>query len=114
MENKRIIQERNIGLAFFLSIITFGIYYLIWLYKTKEDINALGGNIPTFVLKFIPIVNLYFNYRYANDFVEQVLSEKKPAYKLLYFLCMTFFGFITLIFIQQELNTIAQQYTKSE
>ncbi|MCR4323931.1 MAG: DUF4234 domain-containing protein [Nanoarchaeota archaeon] len=56
---KRVIKRRNIVLIYIFSIITFGIYGIYWIVSTKNDINSLGGEIPTGWLLIIPIANLY-------------------------------------------------------
>ena len=58
------IKKRSVALVLILSIVTFGIYAIYWLYATKEEMNDLGAEIPTFILAFIPILNFYFTWKY--------------------------------------------------
>ena len=53
------IKKRNILLVYLFSFITFGIYAIYWLVKTKEEIKGLGAEIPTGWLIILPIGNLY-------------------------------------------------------
>ena len=62
------ITQRNPVLVIVLSFVTFGIYAIYWVVKTKGEINSLGAKIPTAWLMIIPIANLYFFYKYAEGF----------------------------------------------
>ncbi len=53
-------QQRSPFLVFLLSLITFGIYGIVWYVKTKNEMNARGAQIPTAWLLIIPIVNIYW------------------------------------------------------
>ena len=74
------IQQRNLLTMAFLLLITLGFYFFYWLYKTKEEINDLGGTIPTLWFVIIPFINIYFFYRYAQDFHKIYTSKRRyPA-----------------------------------
>lgn len=40
-------QQRDPLKVFFLSLITVGIYAIVWYVKTKDEMNARGAQIPT-------------------------------------------------------------------
>jgi len=40
-------EHRSPIMVFFVSLITFGIYGLVWYVKTKNEMNAKGAQIPT-------------------------------------------------------------------
>jgi len=42
-----------------LSLLTLGIYVLVWFVKTKREMNTKGAEIPTAWLIIIPIINIY-------------------------------------------------------
>ncbi|MFZ1987644.1 MAG: DUF4234 domain-containing protein [Minisyncoccia bacterium] len=84
-----------------LSIITFGIYALYWVVKTKGEINALGAHIPTAWLIIIPIVNIYFAYKYAEGFSLYVKKDNLPV---LWFLLIIVIIPVAMILVQIELN----------
>jgi heme/copper-type cytochrome/quinol oxidase subunit 4 len=63
------LQERNILLVYILSFVTVGIYFIYWLYKTKNELKELGANIPSFILFFIPIANIYWLYKYTEGWL---------------------------------------------
>ncbi len=52
-------KNRSPIAVFLLPMFTFGIYGLVWLVKTKNEMNSLGAKIPTAWLLIIPFVNLY-------------------------------------------------------
>ena len=99
------IQERNIVVVYILSIITFGIYAIYWMVKTKGEINSLGGEIPTAWLIIIPIANLFWMYKYCEGFAVHV---KKDNNTILWFILYWFVGFIMPAIVQSELNKIAK------
>ena len=84
-----------------LSIFTFGIYAIYWAVQTKEEINSLGAKIPTAWLILIPIVNIYFFYRYAEDFTTFVKKDNNP---ISWFLLFIIIAPVAMILIQIELN----------
>jgi hypothetical protein len=49
-------QKREIWKVIVYGIITFGIYDLVWLYKTRNELVAKGGKVPSFWLLFYPLI----------------------------------------------------------
>lgn len=101
-----VIQKRNIVVVYLLMIITFGIYALYWLVKTKGEINSMGGSIPTAWLIIVPIANLWWVWRYCEDFGAFV---KKDNNGILWFVLYVLVGFIMPAIVQSELNKYAEQ-----
>ncbi|MDR3646761.1 MAG: DUF4234 domain-containing protein [Candidatus Babeliales bacterium] len=62
------IKHRSILEIAILTVITFGIYPFVWLFKTRNEINSLGADIPTAWLIFVPFGNIYFYYKYCEGF----------------------------------------------
>jgi hypothetical protein len=100
------IQKRDIVVVYLLSIITFGIYGIYWEVKTKEEINSLGGDIPTAWLLIIPIANIYWLYKYADAFSRLV---KKDNNGILWFIVFWMIGVIMPAVVQSDLNKIAEK-----
>jgi hypothetical protein len=98
-----IIQRRDVILVYVFSIITFGIYYIYWLVKTKGEMNSLGAQIPTAWLLIVPIANIYWFYKYAEGFSLQV---KKDNNAVLWFILFWLVSIITPAIVQSELNKI--------
>jgi len=87
-----------------LSIVTLGIYYLVWYVSTKNEMNAKGANIPTAWLLIIPIANIFWMWEFSKG-VEIVTSKAMgagSAFALLFFL-----GSIGGAIVQSNLNKVA-------
>ena len=104
------LKERNILLVYILGFVTLGIYFLYWMYKTKNELNELGANIPSFILYFIPIVNIYWLYRYTEGWA--YVTKKDNA--VIYFILFLLVGIIMPYLVQRDLNEIARNYGKQQ
>ena len=98
------IKHRNPIAVIVFSIITFGIYALYWIVKTKGEINSLGAQIPTAFLVIIPIANIYFWYKYTEGFS---VYAKKDNNTILWFLLFIVIATVGMILVQMELNKLA-------
>jgi len=103
-------KERNILLVYILGFITLGIYLIYWLYETEKELNELGANIPSFILSFIPIVNIYWLYRYTKGWTQ--VTRKNDA--ILYFIVFYFLGIVMPYLVQKSLNEIARNYGRQQ
>ena len=64
-------QRREILAVFFLTIITFGIYWLVWYYKVNAETRRHSQNVDVapglaVICLFIPLVNLVSLYNTAD------------------------------------------------
>lgn len=57
-------KRRSLAAVIILPFITLGIYALYWLVKTKGELNAKGAQIPTAWLIIIPLVNIWWMWKY--------------------------------------------------
>lgn len=103
------IQKRDIVVVYLLTFITFGIYGIYWEVKTKEEINSLGGDIPTAWLLIIPIANIYWLYKYADAYSKFV---KKDNNGVLWFIVFWLIAIIMPAIVQSDLNKIAEKKNK--
>ncbi len=101
------VEKRSLVAMFFLSIFTFGIYYLYWTVKTKNELNGMGGRIPTAFLLIIPVANFYFWYKYAQAYTTYIKKGSEP---LLYLLVIALVGWIGMFIIQDGLNEYAETH----
>jgi hypothetical protein len=97
-------EKQDMMLLFLLILCTLGIYYFFWLYNTKEDINAVGGKVPTFWLYIIPFLNIYFLYCFAYEFVKIIKKDECHTCSILYFLIALFVPFIFPFVVQYQIN----------
>jgi hypothetical protein len=66
-QNAALTEQKSIGLCIFLSILTFGIYYIIWLAGMCKKIKLMNGEEPSvagevILCLIIPFYSLYWLY----------------------------------------------------
>lgn len=99
-------KQRNPGLVLMLSMFTFGIYALVWLVKSKEEMNTLGAQIPTAWLMLIPVVGgPLFLWKFSKG-VEQVTGGSMGAG--LTFALFLFLGPVGFVLTQINFNKLGQ------
>lgn len=97
-------KNRNPIVVAILCCIPCTFYALIWLVKTKREMVSQGADIPTSWLLIIPIVNLFWGWKWAQG-VEKVTNGAwgaVPAF-LLCFLFIPVGAFLT----QTQFNKLA-------
>ncbi|MBU5678297.1 MAG: DUF4234 domain-containing protein [Candidatus Aenigmatarchaeota archaeon] len=99
------IEKRNIVLIYLLGIVTLGIYFIYWLWKTKNELNELGAEIPTAWLIIIPFANIYWLYKYSEGFAKVTKKESH----LIWFIVFLLVGIVMPAIVQSELNKIAKR-----
>jgi len=97
-------KKRGVVSVLILFCITFGIYPLIYFYKTKEEMNTLGAGIPSYILIFIPFVNIYWMWKWCCG-VEKVTNNTiSGALAFVLLLCLSIIG---VAIVQSKLNAVA-------
>jgi len=99
-------KRRSPILVLVLSIITFGIYALVWYVITKGEMNRRGARIPTALLIIVPLVNIYWLWKFCEG-VGHVTKERMSgpvAFILLFFLSV-----IGMAIIQNSLNNVPRK-----
>lgn len=97
-------QKRELIPIVLLSIFTFGIYLFYWVYKTRQELNKMGGDVPHPILVLIPFLNFYFWYKYAQAYSAIVKHNSKDTDVLLYFVIGAFLPIIAVIVFQDGYN----------
>jgi hypothetical protein len=87
-----------------LTLITCGIYGIVWYVQTKEEMNRLGAAIPTAWLLIIPLVNFYWIWKYAEG-VQLVTKGAQSAVTI--FLLLLVCGIVGMPVTQSAFNSIA-------
>ena len=87
-----------------LTIVTLGIYYLVWYVSTKNEMNAKGANIPTAWLLIIPIANFFWIWEFSKG-VEVVTNKAMGAGTA--FVLLLLLGTIGGAIVQSNLNKVA-------
>ena len=97
-------KKRSPAVVLILMCVTFGIYAMIYFYKTKEEMNTLGAGIPSYILIFIPIANIYWIWKWCAG-VEKVTNKAMSAgLAFVLLLCLSVIG---VAVVQSKLNTVA-------
>lgn len=99
-------QNRSIGKVIALSLITFGIYSIYLLVKTKGEMNRLGANIPTAWLIIVPFVNYWWYWKYSEG-VEQVTNKEIST--VLSFILLILLSGVGQIILQVSFNKVGVQ-----
>ncbi|MDI6740368.1 MAG: DUF4234 domain-containing protein [Candidatus Edwardsbacteria bacterium] len=94
-------KKRNPIAVLLLPLITFGIYAIVWYVKTKTEMVAKGAVIPTAWLLIIPLVNIWWMWKYSEG-VEKVTGAKLSG--VLAFILLFFLGCIGAAIIQDSFN----------
>lgn len=89
-----------------VSTITFGIYGLIWLYKTSEEMKQRGVELPSFIMAFIPILNILYIWKYYQG-VEKLSNGEHTATMLFVFSLLGPLGLISFWQTQTTFNKVA-------
>lgn len=92
-----------------LSLITFSIYGFFWMVFRKREMNNQGANIPTGWLLFVPIVNLWWMWKWSGG-VEHVTRGKMS--QVIAFIVLWLLGGLLGIgyaILQAEFNKLADQ-----
>jgi len=109
-----IYSENNIAINIILSIITFGIYFIIWLYRLEVKIRELNNDKrdltgTVLCLIFVPFYKIYWFYNREQLFVRTLhkKGQTKEDNSLVYLLLSIFgFGLIAAALMQNDFNRL--------
>jgi len=97
-------KKRNPAAVFFLSLITLGIYGIVWSVKTKNEMNRIGATIPSAWLMIIPFVSIYWTWKYCEG-VEKVTGNKLS--QVMSFVLLFLLSIIGMAIVQSEFNKLS-------
>lgn len=97
--------NRSPIMVILLSILTLGIYVIIWLVKTKREMVALGAEIPTSWLLIVPIANLIYLYKYFMG-VEFVTKGEKQG-MMLFLIWILGLAPVSMYIAQEAFNKVS-------
>jgi len=97
-------QQRSFVAVLLLGFVTFGIYAIYWLVKTKEEMVSKGADIPTAWLIIIPIANLWWMWKYSEG-VEKVTNGGMSG--AVAFLLLFVLGPIGMAILQSSFNKVS-------
>lgn len=94
--------KRSVAMVVVLSIITLGIYAIIWMVKTKNEMNrAFNAQIPTAWLMIVPIANIWWQWKWCKG-VE--LATRKELSQVISFVLLALLSLIGFAIIQSKIN----------
>ncbi len=94
-------QQRSVVKLVVLSLVTLGIYAIVWMVSTKNEMNQKGAGIPTAWLALVPIVGFWWTWRYCAG-VEQVTDGKTS--QVMAFVVLALLGVIGMAIVQDAFN----------
>lgn len=113
------VQQRSIALYIVLSIVTCGIFGLVWFVMITNDLRALSGDQTStsggvaLLLTIVTcgIYGLYWAYKCGETLDNIKTSRGIPASNggVLYLILYLFAGIITYALVQNEINKLVQQ-----
>ncbi len=98
-------KNRNPIAVFLLPFVTFGIYGIYWSVVTKGEMNQRGATIPTAWLLIVPLVNIWWLWKYSEG-VDHVTGGKLSA--PIAFLLQFLLSSIGAAIVQDSFNNNAQ------
>ncbi len=112
------IQKKNIALCIVLSIVTCGIYGIVWFINENDDCNLVANNTEgttggiAFLLTLVTcgIYGMYWCYKKGED-IDKAYAARgvTPPNKGVVLLVLAIFGLsiVSFALIQDDLNKIA-------
>ena len=98
-------MKNSVAKVVILSIVTLGIYGLIWFVSTKTEMNKRGATIPTAWMILIPIVGgPLWMWKWAGG-VEKVTNGKQS--QAMAFIMVFVLSVIGMAIVQSEFNKVA-------
>ena len=96
-------KPRSAAAVFFLPLVTFGIYWIVWLAKTRGELNSQGASVPTTWLFIVPFVSIWWLWVFAAGISRVSGGGTGGKFALLLVL-----GSIGGAFVQAGMNTRAR------
>jgi cytochrome bd-type quinol oxidase subunit 2 len=97
--------KRSVVAVILLTIVTLGIYGIVWLVKTKGEMVKCGADIPTAWLLLVGVIffpiTIWWQWKFAGG-VEHVTRGKMS--QVIAFILIFLLGLIGIAIIQAELN----------
>ncbi len=94
-------RNHNIVFWIIISIVTFGIGAIVWMVRTKNDMNTRGAGIPTAWLLIVPIVSIWWMWKWAAGV--EIATGKKMSGPVA-FLLLFLLSIIGMAIVQVKLN----------
>ena len=100
--------HRNPITVLLLTLVTLGIYGIVWVARNRGEMVALGAQIPTTWLIIIPIVNIYYYWKWSKG-VEHVTGGNASG--VVTFILMILVTLVGLIYAQVNFNKVGPSHS---
>jgi len=97
------VKERDPMMVLVYTFLTCGLYMLYWLFETSKELTELKAELPELWFIIIPGLNLYFMYKYLEEWHRIVKYEQDFMMVLL---IAFVFSPIVIYWVQIELNKL--------
>ena len=101
--------RRNPIVVLILSVVTLGIYAIVWYVVTKREMNRLGARVPTAWLIIIPLINIYWMWKFSEGVGNVTKGRMSGAVA---FLLLFFLSVIGMAIAQSSLNSVPRRVKK--
>jgi hypothetical protein len=111
------LKQRGIAMSLILSIVTFGIYGIVWMVKLSNELSAFNGEKIMGILEIIlsvitfGVYGIYWFYKMGKKVVraQQKSGQVEKDNSIIYALLGLFgLGFISVALLQSNVNTLAR------
>lgn len=108
-------KQKSVALVIILSIVTCGIYALVWYWGAINDLYKAGGKsignlepVIQFVLLFFYVGEIFFGINAADNLNEIRAQKGLPAKddKVLYVVFSLICPIVTMALVQNEMNNM--------
>lgn len=117
-QNSPLQEEKNIALCIILSLVTFAIYYILWVHGICKKIRLMAGEEPRCAGELVcfflvPFYSLYWFYTRSKKLSKGAADcgiqlEDKSIVNLL--LAVFGFGIVSVALMQNDLNKAARAF----
>lgn len=99
-------DTRNPLFVFTASLLSLGLYTVYWHFQMRHEIRSFGGEVPSPWIQFVPVVNLWFFYRFIDAAVQ---SLPRMQHSWLHVVFHVVFPWFSAGLVQHRVNEYYEQ-----
>ena len=96
-------RNRSVIMLIVWTFVTLGFYPLYWMVSTKNEMNRVGAQIPTAWLLIVPIVSIFWFWKYSEGV--GVVTRGKLSGPVA-FLLLFLLSIIGMAIVQSQFNQV--------
>jgi Domain of unknown function (DUF4234) len=97
--------QRSVATVVILTIVTFGIYGIIWYWTNATEMKNKGYDVMHPIMIFIPIANIIFMWKFCGGVEKATNGKFSQVISLILILVL---GIIGMALIQNAYNEVAE------